>query len=488
MPKLVTFENLLPPTGLTATATSGGTLSTGTYYYVVQACFDTSTSPLSTLGRSQSSNSASVTLTSGIQSVALSWSASSGAGGYRIYRATGSDGYEQMLDVAVRAAVSCSGGICSITDTGFGNPGNSAYQNVARGRLTLSGSTSLDPFSITDLYSASLSGSWGVVESLDESTYMVRSYLVGHTDLYWVDIDKTIVFRETINPGSNSNYRFGEKTASGITRRGCRLIFKTPDLSTISFPTLFAYKTTFDFVGTFNSIRPYTNISTQTITYSSGSVEYCLSNKMRGFQPLSLISCSISDTTITEADVALGSGLARISNVVGMANSRVFQTTNNSNITGSNIRFVGNTFGSLLIGTNFLVSYVNSGNLSSTDGIQGATVQGESRDMFTYDLKVLDLNNNPISGSTVELYNSSSALLFSVTTNSTGSIPTQTIPLFRRVIVSGSGSPISQSPHRLLITKQGYNTYEEYNTFTVSEAVKKVVTLNNKSNITINLG
>ena len=71
MPKTVTFTDLLPPTALTSSVASGGTLATGsTYFYVIQACFDAGSSALVTNGRSQSSNQVSSSITtSGSQSI-----------------------------------------------------------------------------------------------------------------------------------------------------------------------------------------------------------------------------------------------------------------------------------------------------------------------------------------------------------------------------------------------------------------------------------
>ena len=85
MPKSVTFTDLLPPTALTSSVASGGTLAIGsTYFYVIQSCFSTGTNVLTTDGRSQSSNQVSASISVlGSQSVLLSWTGSAGAGGYR---------------------------------------------------------------------------------------------------------------------------------------------------------------------------------------------------------------------------------------------------------------------------------------------------------------------------------------------------------------------------------------------------------------------
>jgi len=489
MPKSITFTDLLPPTDLTGSVVSGGTLSTGTtYYYVIQACFDAGTFSLTTNGRSQSSNqiSASVT-TSGNQSVQLSWTGSSGAGGYRIYRATSSGSYGQMLNIAARESVHCTGGICTITDTGYSTPGNSQYQNVAHGKLQLSGSTSGDPFSIVDLYNSSSANGWGVVDMLDDDMYVVKSYVVGDNNGYWTDVEKVITFRDVILPGSNSTFTFGEVIGIASTRKGCRLIFKTPDLTSTNFPNLYAYKTTFDYIR-FNPLETYSGITPQHINFSAGVVDYCLINKLRSLQPNSKANCTMSNTTITEADVALGQGKATFINVTGMRNSRVFQTTDNTQITASGVTFIENT-GTLLIGNNFSVKYINSISASVTDAIYPAGGgNGTTEDVFTYNLKVSTDNGTPISGALVQLNNISGSTIFTDVTDASGSISEKEVRLWLKNVVNYTGSGENLSPYTLNISKEGYDTYTEITTFSESIALRKDVSLiPTTSSIIINL-
>jgi hypothetical protein len=82
--------SLTPPTGLTATLASGGTLPVGdTFYYVV-------TSIDGAGGESIASSEASQTTTSGNQTINLAWTAIPGAVSYNVYRAT-SSGNEVLL-------------------------------------------------------------------------------------------------------------------------------------------------------------------------------------------------------------------------------------------------------------------------------------------------------------------------------------------------------------------------------------------------------
>ena len=487
MAKTVTFTDLLPPTDFTGSVVAGGTLSTGTtYYYVVQACFDSGTAFYLTKGRSQSSNqiSASIT-TAGTQSVELSWTGSSGAGGYRIYRATSSGSYVQMINVVVRESVHCTGGICTITDTGYSIPGNTQYQNVAHGKLELAGSTSGDPFSIVDLYNSSSANGWGVVDMLDDDMYVVKSHIISDINGYWTDTEKVITLRDGITPGSNSTFTFGEKI--GVTsRKGCRLIFKTPDLQNTNLPNLYAYKTTFDYIR-FNPLVNYSGITPQTLSFSSGEVDYCLINKMRGFQPQSSANCTMSNTTVTEADVALGQGRATFTNITGMSNSRVFQTGDNIQITASEVTFIDNA-GTLLIGNNFSVKYINSISASETDRIHSTGGgNGTTEDVFTYNLKVLDTTGTPVSGAAVQLSDTSGSIVFTDTTNSSGSISEKEVRLYSTSVVNYTGSSENLSPFTLIVTKDGYDEYREITAYSESIALEKTLTLYETGSLNTNL-
>jgi len=78
-------ENLPAPTGLAGTpSTTGGALATGTYSYKVTA--------LNATGETLPSNEVSVPVTGPTGSVSLTWSAVSGATGYRVYRGTAPGG------------------------------------------------------------------------------------------------------------------------------------------------------------------------------------------------------------------------------------------------------------------------------------------------------------------------------------------------------------------------------------------------------------
>jgi hypothetical protein len=168
-----------------------------------------------------------------------------------------------------------------------------------------------------------------------------------------------------------------------------------------------------------------------------------------------------------------------------MNNSRVVQTTDNTQITGSNIRFIGGS--TLLIGTNFAVKYINSISASSSDSIFNASSQGTTEDVFTYDLQVLTKTGIPISGASVQLFNISGSTVFSATTNVSGNIVQQETPLYLRIISGGLGPTRNLSPYTLIINKDGYDTYREVTQYTQSIALQKTIALTETGSLNTNI-
>jgi len=77
---------------------------------------------------------------------------------------------------------------------------------------------------------------------------------------------------------------------------------------------------------------------------------------------------------------------------------------------------------------------------------------------YTFDLKVTDKDNNPIDTATVTLTDKDGNLIFSVNTNATGDIVTQTVS--RGYYNQPHGNILQDyGPHTLTIEKAGYQTY-----------------------------
>jgi hypothetical protein len=93
---------------------------------------------------------------------------------------------------------------------------------------------------------------------------------------------------------------------------------------------------------------------------------------------------------------------------------------------------------------------------------------------YTIDLHVIDKANNAIIGATVTLEDKNGNTVFSVTTNATGDIATQTVS--RGYYSQATGDTLQEyGPHTLTITKEGYQTYTE--NFTLSQKTNWTIAL-----------
>lgn len=104
------------PSDLSATATTGGTLSTGTYYYNIAS--------VTLYGEQIAGGEVSVTVTGSNNAVSLSWTADSNAKLYKIYRGTSSGASNLNLIKVIAAKTydsngNVSGNVTSFTDTGY---------------------------------------------------------------------------------------------------------------------------------------------------------------------------------------------------------------------------------------------------------------------------------------------------------------------------------------------------------------------------------
>ncbi|MHA1882473.1 MAG: carboxypeptidase-like regulatory domain-containing protein [Candidatus Thorarchaeota archaeon] len=99
------------------------------------------------------------------------------------------------------------------------------------------------------------------------------------------------------------------------------------------------------------------------------------------------------------------------------------------------------------------------------------TNDGKIYRQYTFTLKVVDENGNPISGAKVSVYNRSGCLEFEDITDANGRISTHTIT--RGYYDQAHGSTLVDfSPHTLVIEKEGYDTYKTQ--FTPTKAIEAI--------------
>ena len=96
---------------------------------------------------------------------------------------------------------------------------------------------------------------------------------------------------------------------------------------------------------------------------------------------------------------------------------------------------------------------------------------------YEIDLKVIDKNNEPISGATVTLWDVDETQVFNETTSANGTISTQIVNYKKYTKGASSSNPTitTYSPHTIQISKAGYQTYKKK--FTLDKKIDWIIGL-----------
>ena len=475
MAKSITFTDILPPANVSGSVVAGGTLTASyTYFYVVQAVFYDGTSYWGVDGRSQSSAEITVTTDVTNKTARLVWDTVVGAKSYKVYRATTSGSYDRLLAIQIRDIDVNTAGVCTWDDTGYGVAFNNAYQNVIRGKITLSG-LEADKFSIVDLYDADVAGGWGVVKKLDDSTFSVNCFLELDGNVYWEDIDKTIIFRDTWTYDRLYGIFGTYDSGKDITYNGCNLISKCSYLHSAQWQELKFYGGLIAYYQDYNA-----RVGTSGLSYNHWS--------LRGGELIDVLAIhtrSMSGangmlykrTTLQGMDVALGSTNATYEDVTVMNCSRTFQTGKNSRIRA--VGYVGQDMGlgdCLCLSYGWQVELVDSTVTDTPFKYHSGTAVGAwGRLISSYLIHLVDEANEDIIGASIKVYNSSGTLLLDLTTDANGEVADEIIMSETTFSDTGVKSVAEYGPFDIYISKTGYETYHQKKDITAK--VEETVTL-----------
>lgn len=483
-----TFTDISQPTGCSASAVSGGSLNANTTYYYRIYKVATASSGNTWMGKSLPSDEFSVTTTSTNKTARITFTCPNESRSYRIFRATSSggmiNGYYPCIAFYPSDTLYNSGGTVTFDDTGYAVGGNNYMETIdnAHGRLVLSGSTSSDKFSIVDLYNADVAAGWGVIQRLDVNTYKVNCYLVGHTGLYWYDVDKIIIFSDAVDFNyTNSVLQFGYK-ASGTyrTKQGCTIVITSSWGSTITFPTLYAYQTIFKYVFPFST----SNLGLTGGGFSAGELIDVQIDRWRNFFPYGGALCTLRGVVYSRGDNCFNTYGASFTNINVYDGSRVWQTRGNSVITGRGV-YISGIYAILWIGLNNTVNLIDCE--ITSDASFGGNVNSTATGSVIYDklslnMNIVDENGDPIEGALIQVYCSDNPLIDPVivetTTDSNGDIDEQFLTRRYRTVTGVIQSSITNlSPFTYVISKDGYETYTEIVDYTVSKPIIKTICL-----------
>lgn len=486
MAKTYTFTDIPKISNPSATAVAGGSLlANTTYYYRIYKCFKTNNGG-SAYGKSIISDEFSVTTTTTNKTARIVFTSPNTSGGYIIYRFTTSGVMNILtncLTVNVNDSTHNSGGTVTFDDTGYAAKTGNVYledRDNAHGRLSISGSTTSDRFSIVDLYNADVAGGWGVIQKLDENTYKVNTYLLSTGTDYWNDIEKTIIFADGLN--GYGNWYFGRVSGTNRTYAGCNIIIKSTWLTSLNFTYLEAYRTSFQYVFPKNNGVDITGGPGLCHISFNGKVQDCTCDRSRAFVPTN--TSIVKNCIVSRFDVAFNASQATFDDVKCLQGSRVWQfggsTTNvvargvYTEGTAAILVINGKTGSSLTIIDSIVSGSPMFGSYIDNDGF-------EYFDKFSYNLQVLEEDEvTPIAGATITMYDNAGQI-FQVTTDSNGEIAEQYITRVYGTVDTPALPPVytytNKYPYKLVIEKEGYETYIENFTQLLSEPIVKTVAL-----------
>lgn len=487
MAKAYTFTDVPQPTGVTVTPVAGGSLVAGTtYYYRVQKVYTNSTGDV-WCGKSLPSDEFTFTPDATNKTARISFTCANTNGSYRIFRQTSSANlaggqYTSPITFHPKDSDYNTAGTVTFDDTGYTwTAGNSFYEwkDLSHGILTVSGSTSSNKFSITDLYNADVANGWGVVLKLDENTYKVNCHLICSTGQYWYDWEKTIIFADGLS--QTGNWQLGNITSGVITSGGCNIIVKTSWLSGLNFGTLTAYRTTFIYKYPLSSAGADLNGNSLGLCgggFNAGIMQDCTVDRMRGFTPYAS-SCVVRNCIFSRFDNLFNNSAATFDDVKLLSGSRIWQ------ISGGNINIVArgiysySAYVALAIGSNATSSMTT---IDSVIGL-GFLINSSSTglrwyDKISYNLTIVDETGTGISGANLKIYDKDGVELLSVDSNASGVVAEQLLTRRYQEISGTTALPFNNRyPFTVVVSKTGYETYTEKVTYLLSLAVIKTVAL-----------
>jgi hypothetical protein len=350
--------------------------------------------------------------------------------------------------------------------------------------ITVTGCSSHTPCTFTDVYNADVAGGWGKVHlqgttqfSFDCSLYIGD----GTTATYFKDLNKEVYFNDDQKMCSrtNSTTTFGKKEDTICASSGVTIFvsYKTLKYNDWNFDgTAYFYDT--KIIGFDNSAGAILTYERPTI-YISGTFEV-ISLKiemLRGFGPNNSngIVRKLEITNCGDVGAGFNPSYSVYDDALVFKNNRGMIVTDSWTGSFQNIKACSNT---ALIdlgrytGNVYCVNFEVDSWVFTWYGATGGT--GTIYRQYTFDLKVTDKDQNAISGATVTVKDKDGNTVFSVTSNASGDIATQTVS--RGYYDQTHGDTLQEySPHTLTITKEGYQTYT--GNLTLSQKTNRTIAL-----------
>lgn len=495
MAKVITYSTLTAPINVTAAVASGGSLVAGsTYYYCVIAVFYNAAAYTTENGRSLCSIEVNATTDTVNKTINLTWDAVPGAGGYRVYRCKG-----ESID-ATSTIMNTMLGVAILTNS-YSDNGTAAqqlyhtlYRNDMEGSLNLSGGTSADPITITDIYNADIAGGWNKIIKLSAVCFDLRvsDIVLSSANTYVRFSGNIILLLNSIIRSTNLSttiLQFGLRNSTyDSTSDGCVVSYKCANaLAGTVIPSYYVYVYDTTFI--------YDKYSWKGLNYTGGNfygsftfvIGECQDVVFKMFRYITANTpASMKDIRIIDGGENAWnwstSGIVKDIKVETTAIAVQYSVNSAASIDGLTIKKGGYiklyACGSLCVITvkNSLVS------AASWYASPLATI----KEQFDFNCFTKDNNGLAINLANVLIKNINGTTIFSGQSDINGIISMQ--GLISRIFTFGNAiadptnaintfltTITSYSPYTITVSKAGYETFTEL--FSVSSKINKEITL-----------
>ena len=318
--------------------------------------------------------------------------------------------------------------------------------NATDNIITLDGANT---YSFEDIYNADQSGGWGVVSKQGDDQYFIEANITlgdGSNETQLIDEDCAIQL------GTNANQRWMETKANSVFRLTTSYfewyppsVQKRWDGKTYFYNSSL-YKrgdatwhapSVYNDIEILNCYLDFNSFFIGAGNFKTTIKESIFSLNNKSFEYGSSGECDIDDLTVKNALYGIKTAVAK-------------------KIIFKNCKFSSNTYDIYLSVDNNELELINS--IFDKNKLLFEKNSNILYDKFEFDIKVIDKNNNPLTGAIVKLYDKNNNLIFEEATDENGKISTHEV-LYRK-FEGTSETETLYTPHTLKITKDGYTDYE----------------------------
>jgi len=318
------------------------------------------------------------------------------------------------------------------------------------------GNSSSNPCTFEDIYQADVNGGWGVVNKQDDNQYEITCGLQignGTTETWLIDTNKEVSFTGLVagfDVEDKGHFRLGEiiDEANRTTTNGCYLYLASP--YGYNMIRLYGSGTLELFSSTLNGnddIKIEMNSDGNRINIWNSLLLHTYTSANNGIAKADLYRVTVQQTSGILLNFLYGNDISITDSDVGLELSNVV-----SPLTVTNVRMINEA-------TSISCSWVDANvyiiNTECKWTFEWVSSSGKVYRQYTFNLKVVDAEGNPIPDARVKIWDNAGNLVVNETTDSNGRIPEQ-ILTYGYYDQDHWSTPVMITPHTIRIHHQDY--------------------------------